>query len=68
MGYWNQGSDGSSLHDKDTGLVWGDTPADIFDSAIEKVVAAFRADIGREPTKAEVEAGFKFSLSAYDKG
>ena len=57
MGYWNQGADGTSLHRNKTGLIWGDSPADIVDDAI---------DIGREPTPEELRAGFAFSLNALD--
>jgi len=66
MGYWNATAEGDSLAAEDTGLIWGDTPADIFDLAIVKIVAAFREDVGRDPTKAEIKAGIEFSLGAYD--
>ena len=33
MGYWNTAPDGASLQDNDTGLVWGDAPADLLDEA-----------------------------------
>ena len=41
MGYWNQGADGSSLHTEETGLIWGDSPADVFDAAIADAVQNF---------------------------
>ena len=66
MGYWNQGADGTSLHRNKTGLIWGDSPADIVDDAIDMVRAKFTEDIGREPTPEELRAGFAFSLNALD--
>lgn len=66
MGWWRAGADGSSLHAEETGLVWGDGPADILDDAIGKIIAEFREAYGRKPTRAELEAGLKFSLSIYE--
>ena len=66
MGYWRQGEDGSSLHREETGLVWGDAPADIVDLAIGEIIIAFERDMGRKPLKAEIEAGIKFSLGIYN--
>jgi hypothetical protein len=65
MGWWNSGSDGSSLHSEDTGLTWGDGPADVMDSAIERIVKEFESAWGRKPLRAELEAGFLFSLNVY---
>ena len=67
MGWWRAGKDGSSLHLEETGLVWGDGPADIMDDAIEAIVTQFREAYGRKPTRDELEAGLKFSLGAYEE-
>jgi hypothetical protein len=67
MGWWRAGKDGSSLHAEDTGLVWGDGPADILDDAIEAIVAEFTGAYGRKPTQEELKAGLLFSLSIYDE-
>lgn len=67
MGWWRAGSDGSSLHAEETGLVWGDGPADILDDAIDKISAEFRAAYDRSPSRAELEAGLLFSLGAYEE-
>jgi hypothetical protein len=67
MGWWRAGEDGSSLHAEETGLVWGDGPADIMDDALDKIVAEFRQDWGRKPSRIELEAGLRFSLGAYDE-
>jgi hypothetical protein len=66
MGWWNSGADGSSLHEEDTGLSWGDGPADTMDEAIEQIVEEFLSTWGRKPLRAEIEAGLRFSLSVYD--
>lgn len=68
MGYWNQGADGSSLHTEETGLIWGDSPADVFDAAIADAVRIFTEDVGREPTEEELTAGFQFSLGGWFYG
>jgi hypothetical protein len=62
MGYWNQGRDGTSLHTEDTGLIWGDAPADVMDAAVRQINAAFIADIGRPATADEIRAGLEFAL------
>ena len=38
MGYWNQTPKGGSLQPANTGLVWGDAPADIIGGAIREVI------------------------------
>jgi hypothetical protein len=65
MGSWNHGADGSSLHTEETGLIWGDGPADIFDKAIADAARVFAEDVGREPTEEELMAGFRFSLNGW---
>jgi hypothetical protein len=67
MGWWRAGEDGSSLHAKETGLVWGDGPADIMDDAIDKIVAEFMESYSRKPTRTELQAGLLFSLGAYEE-
>ena len=66
MGYWNAGKDGSSLHAKDTGLVWGDDPADAFDTALHKIMRAFKRDMDRPPTKDEIRSGLEFALRSIE--
>jgi len=68
MGWWNQKPDGTSLEVIDTGLVWGDGPADTMDTAIAEIVHQFQSAWTRKPTKAELEAGLKFSLGSYEEG
>ena len=62
MGYWSQDKKGCSLQLKDTGLVWGDAPADIMGEALERIIQVFKRDLGHMPTKAEIKAGLLFSL------
>lgn len=64
MGYWNGNEEGHSFCGD---LTWGDRPADIIDEAIDDVIAAFKEDVGREPTKAELMAGFKFSWNPLEE-
>ncbi len=63
MGYWNQTKEGGSLAREDTGLVWGDQPADAIGDALDKIIACFKRDLGRLPKQAEVKAGLLFSLA-----
>lgn len=62
MGWWNAGRDGSSLHEKPTGLIWGDGPADIIDQAIDEIISVFRRDWNRDPTLQEMKSGILFSI------
>ena len=62
MGYWNAGIDGSSLHERPSGFIWGDEPADTLDIAIDEIVDTFRRDWNRNPTRQEMIGGFMFSL------
>lgn len=66
MGWWNQGSDGSSLHDEDTGLTWGDAPADALDNALDLIIGSFEEAFERRPSAAEIRAGMEFTLNGYD--
>lgn len=68
MGYWEQNEEGHSFAGEDRKpepLLWGDTPADIIDSALHGLTRAFLHDQGRPPSRTEVEAGLKFSLRGY---
>lgn len=56
MGYWDSSAG-----------VWGDTPADIFDRAINGVERAFKQDQRRRPTSGELRAGLEFSLGSYEE-
>lgn len=66
MGYWSTDAEGHSFATHDPELVWGDSPADIMDDALAQIVKVFKQDVGREPSKAEVIAGVKFSLGGLD--
>lgn len=63
MGYWRQTEDGHSMAMEETGLIWGDQPADIMFDALDKIIAVFKRDVERLPTEDEVKAGLLFSLS-----
>lgn len=65
MGYWNSTAEGGSLQSEDTGIIWGDQPADIMDLAIAKIVETFELEVGRPPTKTEMRAGLEFSMGIY---
>lgn len=62
MGWWNATRDGLSLQVEDTGLLWGDGPADAMDDALSEIVTVFKESVGRNPTKEEVRAGLEFSI------
>lgn len=62
MGYWRAGPDGESLVMEETGIVWGDEPADIMADALEAIVRVFKRDVGRKPTEVELKSGLMFSL------
>ena len=44
--------------------IWGDEPADIIDEAIKNIFKVFKEDMGRIPTKYEMEEGFRMSLDS----
>lgn len=56
MGWWRSGADGSSLHMKDTGLTWGDGPADAIDAGMEKLISQLHKEFGRYPTVEELDS------------
>lgn len=66
MGYWNQDAEGHSLIPEETGMIWGDEPADILGDAVDEIIKTFSRDVGRRPTKAEMFAGLKFVTGRYD--
>lgn len=57
MGWWNAAPNGASLLTEETGLVWGDGPADSLDFAIDDVVKSYQERLGRKPTVDELTAG-----------
>ena len=66
MGWWTAGEGGESLlNPGSTELAWGDTPADIMDEAVDKIIAAFEDYLERNPTKTEIRAGLEFCLGGY---
>ena len=65
MGWWRTSEDGESLQVEETGLIWGDRPADVFDNAIDCVEVIFTEERKRKPTKKELIAGLLFSLHSY---
>lgn len=66
MGWWNSAPDGSSLLVEETGLVWGDGPADVMDAALEEIRTQFDSTYHRGPTREELIAGLLFSLGEED--
>jgi len=63
MGWWTQDSDGRSF-EEGCG-VWGDGPADIMDSVLDKIETEFEHRWRRKPSIAEIEAGLRFSLGGH---
>lgn len=66
MGWWNARRNGESLITEETGLVWGDTPADLMDHMLNEISAAFIEELGRPPTNGELRAGLEFALMQED--
>lgn len=66
MGYWNATMAGESLVPIDTGVYWGDTPADILAEAIQQIDAAFQRDLGKRVSLAELQAGLLFGYQGED--
>lgn len=65
MGYWATNAEGHSFTDDESGeMMWGDAPADAMDDALEEIIKAFRADLGRAPSLGELKAGLLFSAQA----
>lgn len=70
MGWWRAREDGTSLVTEETGIAWGDGPADILDKAIGEIREEFLRGCGRPPTRIELMAGMLFSLGGgkFDDG
>lgn len=66
MGWWNASREGNSLQREETGLAWGDGPADAMDDMLHRVKEQFIEDMGRLPTKGELRAGLEFSIMGGD--
>lgn len=62
MGWWRADEEGGSLHLEETGMIWGDEPADIMSDALKKIFEAFKQDYGRMPSERELKGGLLFSL------
>lgn len=66
MGWWATNTNGESFAEGPEEMLWGDGPADILAHAVDAIVREFEAAWGRPPTEAELVAGMRFSLGAYD--
>lgn len=66
MGWWNADEEGHSLIMEETGMVWGDKPADIMSDALEKIYEEFREFVGRNPTESELIGGLRFAKGGID--
>lgn len=72
MGWWRQSEAGDSLltesiTEEEGELVWGDAPADVIDNALAAIDEAFLEAWDRQPTVAELRAGFEFSVRIRDE-
>lgn len=63
MGWWYSTAEGESLQPSDTGIIWGDEPADVMDAALDKIADMFIKEWGRPPCEAELMAGIRFSTA-----
>jgi len=64
MGYWSTNSQGHSFvepHIEGGDMMWGDSPADVLEDALDEVIRVFRSDLGRAPSLEELQAGLLFS-------
>lgn len=61
MGYWRADAEGHSLLMEETGMIWGDAPADIMGDALVKIFHRFQEDWHRNPTLDELKGGLIFS-------
>ncbi|QWS68274.1 hypothetical protein SEA_VANLEE_158 [Gordonia phage VanLee] len=66
MGYWNTNPAGASLLSEDTGMIWGDIPADEIDSAMAKVINDMRHANREWPTREEILAVFLPAVDQVD--
>lgn len=67
MGWWSAGPSGQSLVMEETGMLWGDEPADIMGDAVQHVVQSFEENVGRRPTLKEIRSGLEFALGIYNE-
>jgi len=66
MGWWTQNEQGHSFAVAEgEPMFWGDSVADIIDSALQAIEGEFLANYRRKPTKEELRAGLEFSISIY---
>lgn len=68
MGWWTQDEEGHSFSfalDKE--MFWGDSVADIMDSALADIDDEFLKRYGRKATKAELQAGLLFSFGGEER-
>ena len=56
MGYWRTTQAGESLQLDETGLIWGDQPADMIDDGMERLIARLYLEKHRLPTVGELDA------------
>lgn len=61
MGWWRATKDGGSLAMEETGLIWGDGPADVMGPALDAIIAQFEMEWNRKPTMDELISGVIFS-------
>ncbi len=68
MGWWTQDEEGHSFapHALGEEMMWGDSVADVLDSAIAAIAQEFEMQYQRRPTKAELRAGLEFSLGGVE--
>ena len=62
MGWWNIGETSES----GVQLCIGDTPADHMGECFDRITAAYREEIGRVPTKRELERCFEFVMGGWE--
>ena len=66
MGWWRADENGFSLYLEETGMIWGDGPADIMSIALLEIRKDFREEWGRNPTEAELIGGLRFALGGIE--
>lgn len=67
MGWWPQNEEGISFaHASGDEMMWGDSVADVLDSALAAIAQDFENTFERRPTKAELRAGLEFSLGGIE--
>lgn len=61
MGWWRADKEGHSLLLEETGMVWGDRPADLMGDALIEIFRSFLEEWERKPTMDELMGGLIFS-------